>query len=71
MKIGKAIETLPNKIELEVKNISIESLNQCYKDDELLDFDEPYDPSNDFRRKVISKGYKITKLFKVYYSGWE
>lgn len=34
-------------------------------------FEEPHDPSNDFRREVIERGFYITKLFANYYQGWE
>jgi len=30
-----------------------------------------YDPSIDFRKKVLEKGYTIVALFARYYQGWE
>ena len=32
-------------------------------------YNEQYDPSNDFRKQIIEKGYTITKLFACYYQG--
>ncbi len=71
MDLIKKLDNLPKKVTIPVLGISIEELNDI---NEKLDEDgfEIYDPSLEFRDKIIwkYKTVKIIQLNAVYYQDW-
>lgn len=66
MTIKEALNKLPKNIEIEI-DLLIHQLNKLEKINDL----ENYDNSYNFRKQVIEEGYRIIRLFAVYYQGWE